>query len=109
MTAFVYVILVDSGEVKVGLSGTPYARLSKIKREYGPRRNFKDASLVGFVRTAYGQLVESRVQSRLAEHATGGEWYRVDPLIALDAVIDEARALEDDPLVIRPSEAAAAA
>ena len=34
-SACVYVMAADNGEVKVGFSGTPRARLSKVKREYG--------------------------------------------------------------------------
>lgn len=103
MSAYVYVILTDSGEIKVGLSGTPYARLSKIKREYGERRGFKDAQLVGFVDTSYALLVESLVHRRIEAHATGGEWFRMDGEEALSIVLEEARGIDCFARLIRPS------
>jgi len=108
MTAFVYVIEADNGEVKVGLSGTPYARLSKIKREYGPRRGFVDARLVGFVRTRYALVVESLAQHRIEGSATGGEWYRLDPIQALVIVLQEAMFQEDGVFVQWPERPRAA-
>src|SRR5687768_3759859 len=71
MGAAVYVIRTDSGEVKVGFSGTPYARLSSIKREYGARRGFRDAQMVGFVSAPHFLVVESMAIHRLLPHATG--------------------------------------
>ena len=95
----VYDILADNGEVKVGVSGTPYARLSKIKREYGPRRGFLDAKLIGFVTTDAYLVVESHVHMALADHAVGGEWYRIDPGIAFRRVVVEATLLDDSAAV----------
>lgn len=103
MTAFVYVIEADNGEVKVGLSGTPVARLSKIKREYGARRGFKEARLVGYVRTPDPLLVEWLAHRTLAEHVTGGEWFRVDPMLAIVTVLQEAMLVADGAFVQSPT------
>lgn len=99
MDACVYVVQADNGEVKVGLSGTPYARLSKVKKEYSHRRKFKNAYLVGFVPTDYGLYVESIAGRILEEYAVGGEWYEVNSLIALRAVITAASSFENDVVV----------
>jgi hypothetical protein len=82
MADAVYVIVADNGDVKVGISGTPYARLSKVKRDYGPSRGFQDARLVGFVLTGYAYAIEHFAIRRLLPHATGGEWFRIDPMRA---------------------------
>ena len=94
-TACVYVIATDTGEVKVGWSSTPYARVSKIRREYGPRRGFAEAWLVGFVPTPRFLDVEIAVHRRLEPLATGGEWFRADPMEALRVVAAEAMCWED--------------
>lgn len=86
-TGTVYVIEADNGEVKVGASGTPYARLSKIKREYGPRRGFTHARLVGFVPTSCPMAAEALVHRQLESLAVGGEWFNVDPVKALVEVL----------------------
>lgn len=85
--AYIYVIEVDSGEVKVGLSGTPYARMSKIKREYGPSRGFTRARLCAFVGSADAMLIEGLVHRALKDHASGGEWYRLAPGRAIASVV----------------------
>lgn len=85
--AVVYVVEADNGEVKVGLSGTPYARLSNIKREYGPRRGFTHARLVGMVWTDYPVEVERLAIDSLLPLAEGGEWFRVEPMVALVEVV----------------------
>ena len=100
---FVYVIEADNGDVKVGMSGTPYARLSHVKREYGPRRGFKDARLVGFVRSRDALLVESAAHHHLLDFATGGEWFRVEPMKALVTVLLAALILDDGAFVQRPT------
>lgn len=101
----VYVVSADNGEVKVGLSGTPYARLSQIKRHYGPRRGFKGAKLVGIIWTQCAAEVESCVIRRLEHLATGGEWFRCDPEHALRVVIDEAESWCQHPGVVRSAAA----
>lgn len=108
MNDFVYVIQADNGEVKVGLSGTPFARLSKIKREYGPRRGFKDAYFkLRHYPTRYGLLIESHAHDALEQFASGGEWYRVNSLFALGVVADVARLFQSNVLIetIGPSRA----
>jgi hypothetical protein len=100
MSACVYVIHADNGEVKVGLSGGPYSRLYQVKKDYAHRRGFSDAYLVGFVTTDYGVIVESLAIDSLIENAVGGEWFKIHPLIALNAVI-EAASFYDDNLIIQ--------
>lgn len=99
MSSCVYVIQANNGEIKVGLSSTPFARLSKIKKEYGARRQFNDAYLVAFVATSYGLLVESGAHNSLRQFAVGGEWYRVSALIALGVVSRIASSLEPNVIV----------
>jgi hypothetical protein len=99
MSDCVYVIQADNGEVKLGLSGTPFARLSKVRKEYGPRRQFGDAYLVGFVTTRFGLFVESSAHSELKRFAVGGEWYRVSSLLALGVVAQIAGLLESNIIV----------
>lgn len=100
--AFVYVISADNGEVKVGSSGAPYARLSQVKREYAARRGFTSARLVGFVRTAWPMAVEAAAQHRLLAHVVGGEWFRVDPEMALQVVLEEAGEFDELARAQRP-------
>ena len=99
MSAFVYVVHANNGEIKVGLSVTPHERLSKIKKEYSHRRGFSEAYLVGFVSTRYGLSVERLAHGFLGQYAVGGEWYRVHPLIALRVVIKAAYLFQEDVLV----------
>jgi len=96
MSACVYIIQADNGEIKVGLSGTPYARLSKVKKEYSKRRGFADAYLVGFITTDYGLEIESFSHKFLEQYAVGGEWYKVNSLFAMRAVLDAASIFEND-------------
>lgn len=97
MAAFVYVIEADNGDVKVGLSVSPYARLSQVKRDYRGARGFTDARLVGFVKSDAALEVEAMAHQALQRHVipTAGEWYRVDPLKALIEVLWQA--MEFDP------------
>ena len=99
--ACVYVMAADNGEVKVGFSGTPYARLSKVKREYGARRGFTGIRLVGTVWTHAALEVEAEVIRLLVGcgWAVGGEWFRCDPEQTLQAVIREAEAWQAHPSV----------
>ena len=92
----VYVVQADNGEVKIGVSGTPFARLSKIKKEYGARRNFRDAYVAAFVTTKFGFLVETAAQRSLERYAVGGEWYRVNLLLALRAICEAAWLVGDN-------------
>ena len=102
----VYVIHADNGEVKIGFSGTPFARLSKIKREYGQRRKFKNAYLVGFVTLDNAFELELLVHRELERYACGGEWYNISPLLAFGKLIDCAHMFSPDPRVttVGPSE-----
>ena len=102
MNAFVYVMAADNGEVKIGWSSTPYARLSKVKAEYGPRRGFRDVRLVGFVPTPCFMQVESDTLRRLEAWATGGEWFRLDPREALRVVVAEALSWESRVFLHQP-------
>ncbi len=95
MSNCVYVIQADNGEVKVGLSGTPFARLSKVKKEYGLRRHFSNAYLVGYAVTRYGFAVESYVHRELEQYAVGGEWYRMNSLSALGVVAQVAKIFDE--------------
>ncbi len=102
MGAFVYVMAADNGEVKVGWSGTPYARLSKVRREYSARRGFRDIGLVGMVRTAAFVETEVMAHGRLEPFAVGGEWFRLDAEAALAIVLECARHWDQDAEVGRP-------
>lgn len=95
MSACVYVIQADNGEVKVGWSGTPYARLSSVKREYSARRGFSRAVLIGFVQTPAFVEVELLAIRSLLGDAVGGEWFRCAPAAAIEAIMSAAR--EFDP------------
>lgn len=90
MPAYVYAIAADNGEVKVGFSSTPYARISKVKRDYGKRRGFASAWLIGYVETPFFLDVESDAIERLLPYATGGEWFRCDPQQAMQEIISAA-------------------
>lgn len=94
MSSCVYVIQADNEEIKVGLSGTPFARLSKVKAEYGDRRRFTSAYLVGYAVTKFGLAVESHVHRELEQYAVGGEWYRINSLYALGVVTQVARSFD---------------
>lgn len=96
MSACVYIVQTNNGEVKIGLSGSPYSRLSQIKKEYGRRRGFTEAYLAAYVVTDYGLLVESLTHRLLDEFAVGGEWYEVSFLIALSAVFEAAQTVGED-------------
>lgn len=104
-TACVYVIATETGEVKVGWSSTPYARLSKVKREYAARRGFTQAWLVGFVHTPDFLAVELLAHERLLPYATGGEWFRHDAEAALQVVLDVARERDPAATIQRPAAA----
>jgi len=99
MSSCVYVIQADNFEIKVGVSDTPYARLSNIKKEYSNRRGFKRAYLVGFISSDFGLSVESLAHRMLNQYAVGGEWYRVHAFIALRAVIEAASLFESNIVV----------
>lgn len=92
--SFVYVVLADNDDVKVGWSSTPYARLSKIKRDYGQRRGFTSARLLAFVETPSFLDTELLAHHALREHWLEGEWFHVPAEAALDAVIEAAWLLE---------------
>jgi hypothetical protein len=102
----VYLVHADNGEVKIGLSGTPYARLSKIKREYSQRRGFKNAYLVGFVQLESAYELELFVHHKLKRYACGGEWYNISPLLAFGKLIDFAYMFSPEPYIttVGPSE-----
>ena len=102
--SMVYVMQADNGELKIGWSGAPYARLSKVKGEYGPRRGFVDLRLVGMVRTAAFIETEILVHARVAAAATGGEWYRMDAEDALATALDVALQLDSDAAIVRPQQ-----
>lgn len=91
----VYVMEADNGEVKVGVSGTPYARLSKVKAYYGPRRGFDHVRIVGMVPCPHPLAVEWGAAQELEPHAVGGEWYRLDAMQALVAVLWAALAFDE--------------
>lgn len=92
----VFVILADNGEVKIGFSDTPYARLSKIKREFAARNGFKEAKLVGFVETYAAQYVESRIFRSLESYLIeGSNWYQIDPEVMLAFILEEAKLVDD--------------
>lgn len=98
----VYVMAADNGEVKVGWSGTPYARLSKVRREYAARHGFERIALVGWVRTTAFLEVELLAIAELKPHASGGEWFRVDPEDALATVVRHAVSVDPDFTAMRP-------
>lgn len=95
----VYVVHADNGEVKIGFSGTPYARLSKIKREYRQRRGFNNAYLVGFVMLENAFELELFMHRKLERYACGGEWYNISPLLAFGWLIDYAYLFCSEPRV----------
>jgi hypothetical protein len=86
--AYLYVMAADNGEVKVGYSGSPFARLSAVKAAYAERRGFKNLSLFAYVQSAAPILDELLVIRRLLPLATGGEWFRCTPEHALRIVIE---------------------
>lgn len=94
--SFVYVVLADNGDVKVGWSSTPFARLSKIKREYAGRRGFRQAQLVAFIQTERFVEVELVAHEILRPQAMEGEWFRVDPECAFEAVLLAASTIAPD-------------
>ena len=96
----VYIIQADNGEVKVGISGSPYARLSQVVRDYSAPRGFSDAYLVAVLPTPAAEMIESIVLDLLRPHATGGEWFRVSALYALRALLCAAEGLADGPVLM---------
>lgn len=93
--SYVYIIQADNGEVKIGVSDAPFHRLNQVKREYGPRRGFRDAYLVGCLRTSRPVTVEATVLDLLDPYSVGGEWFRVSSLYALRALLFSAEGFTD--------------
>ncbi len=88
--ACVYVVEADNGEIKVGVSRTPYERLSKIRRHYASRRGFRTATLYAFVETDVPMAVEWMAHRDLKPYWAGGEWFTRAPEAALRVVLEYA-------------------
>lgn len=97
-----YVMAANNGEVKVGYSGAPFARLSAVKKAYAGVRGFTALQLFAFVPSADPILDELAAIRALVPLATGGEWFRCSPEHALQAVVDAVWTGAGPVEVIRP-------
>ena len=93
LTQCVYVMTAENGWVKVGNAIKPMKRLERLSTA-----NPLSLSLVFCLRLPEGfaPLVERRAHARLAPFRIRGEWFEVNPLFAVCAVLDEIAALVND-------------
>ena len=82
----VYVIAADNGEVKIGYARAPVSRFVTIQREYGPKRGFLTARLVGYVEAVRADALEALAHRQFWGTWVGGEWFQIDPDAALDRI-----------------------
>ena len=78
-----------AGVCKVGLSGTPYARLSHAKRHYRGWNGLdtSDLRLYGFVHDGWCEVRNAEILAHavLERFWWNGEWFRVRPALAYRA------------------------